>query len=52
MVPAAKPPKHTEHSLPCHCPDHMEQSTVGMNNQQGHMERLMCHADRHGEVAG
>lgn len=43
--PAWKPSKEIEHCLGCHGPDNMEQSTEGMNNQQGHMECLMCHAD-------
>ena len=40
-----KPSKAIEHCLGCHGPDNMEQSTEGMNNQQGHMECLMCHSD-------
>jgi len=43
--PAWKPSKGIEHCLSCHGPDNMEQSTEGMNNQQGHMECLMCHKD-------
>jgi hypothetical protein len=43
--PAWKPSKGIEHCLACHGPDNMEQSTEGMNNQQGHMECLMCHTD-------
>jgi hypothetical protein len=34
-----------EHRLHSHGPDNMEQSTDGMNNQQGRMECLMCHAN-------
>ncbi len=43
--PVWKPSKAIEHCLQCHGPDNMEQSTEGMNNQQGHMECLMCHTD-------
>ena len=43
--PVWKPSKGIEHCLGCHGPDNMEQSTEGMNNQQGHLECLMCHAD-------
>ena len=43
--PVWKPSKGIEHCLECHGPDNMEQSTEGMNNQQGHMECLMCHTD-------
>lgn len=43
--PAWKPSKGIEHCLQCHGPENMEQSTEGMNNQQGHMECLMCHQD-------
>jgi hypothetical protein len=48
--PVWKPSKGIEHCLGCHGPDNVEQSTEGMNNQQGHMECLMCHAD-HTKVA-
>ena len=38
-IPAAwEPAKEVEHCLECH-------SKGGMNNQQGHMECLMCHSD-------
>jgi hypothetical protein len=43
--PVWTPSKKIEHCLGCHGPDNMEQSTEGMNNQQGHMECLMCHED-------
>ena len=43
--PVWKPSKGIEHCLGCHGPDNVEQSTEGMNNQQGHMECLMCHSD-------
>jgi hypothetical protein len=43
--PVWRPSKAIEHCIGCHTPDSMEQSTDGMNNQQGHMECLMCHTD-------
>jgi hypothetical protein len=43
--PAWKPSKGIEHCLQCHGPDDPEHSTDGMNNQQGHMECLLCHGD-------
>ena len=43
--PVWKPSEGIAHCLECHGPDNMEQSTDGMNNQQGHMECLMCHSD-------
>ena len=42
--PVWKPSKGIEHCISCHGPDNMEHSD-GMNNQQGHMECLMCHGD-------
>jgi len=42
--PVWKPSKGIEHCISCHGPDTMEHSD-GMNNQQGHMECLMCHSD-------
>jgi len=42
--PVWKPSKGIEHCISCHGPDTMEHSD-GMNNQQGHMECLMCHTD-------
>ena len=42
--PVWKPSKGIEHCISCHGPDNMEH-TDGMNNQQGHMECLMCHTD-------
>jgi hypothetical protein len=42
--PVWKPSKGIEHCISCHGPDTMEHSD-GMNNQQGHMECLMCHGD-------
>ena len=43
--PVWRPSKGIEHCVSCHSPDSMEQTTDGMNNQQGHMECLMCHSD-------
>jgi hypothetical protein len=43
--PVWRPSKGIEHCISCHSPDSMEQTTDGMNNQQGHMECLMCHTD-------
>ena len=43
--PVWRPSKGIEHCISCHSPDSMEQTTDGMNNQQGHMECLMCHSD-------
>ena len=42
--PVWKPSKGIEHCISCHGPDTLEHSD-GMNNQQGHMECLMCHGD-------
>ncbi len=43
--PLWEPSKEIEHCLECHGPDNEEHSNEGMNNQQGHMECLMCHSD-------
>jgi hypothetical protein len=43
--PVWRPSKGIEHCISCHSPDSMEQTADGMNNQQGHMECLMCHTD-------
>ena len=43
--PVWRPSKGIEHCTAGHSPDSMEQTTDGMNNQQGHMECLMCHSD-------
>ena len=43
--PVWKPSEGIEHCIGCHGPDDMEHSTDSMNNQQGHMECLMCHSD-------
>ncbi|HOD36209.1 MAG TPA: C-GCAxxG-C-C family protein [Syntrophales bacterium] len=43
--PVWRPSKQIEHCLQCHGPENFEQTTSGMNNQQGHMECLMCHVD-------
>ena len=42
--PTWKPSKGIEHCISCHGPDKIEHGD-GMNNQQGHMECLMCHTD-------
>jgi hypothetical protein len=44
--PVWKPSKEIEHCIGCHGPDTMEHTAEGPNNQQGHMEYLMCHGDR------
>jgi hypothetical protein len=43
--PVWKPSKEISHCLGCHGPDTRDQTLDGMNNQQGHMECLMCHTD-------
>jgi hypothetical protein len=40
-----KPSEGIEHCVGCHGPDDMEHSSDSMNNQQGHLECLMCHSD-------
>jgi hypothetical protein len=42
--PVWKPSKGISHCLQCHGPEGREYKD-GMNNQQGHMECLMCHTD-------
>jgi len=42
--PVWKPSKGISHCLQCHGPEGREYKD-GMNNQQGHMECLMCHDD-------
>jgi hypothetical protein len=42
--PVSKPSKGIEHCISCHGPDTMEHPD-GTNNQQGHMECLMCRGD-------
>ncbi len=42
--PVWKPSEEIKHCISCHGPDKMEH-TDGPNNQQGHMECLMCHGD-------
>jgi len=45
-TPAAwKPSKQIEHCVQCHGPDDPQHAGTGMNQQQGHMECLMCHQD-------
>jgi len=45
-TPAAwKPSKQIEHCVQCHGPDDPQHAGAGMNQQQGHMECLMCHQD-------
>jgi len=39
------PSKEIAHCVECHGPDDMWHSKGGMNNQQGHMECLLCHTD-------
>lgn len=39
------PSKETSHCIECHGPDDIWHSQGGMNNQQGHMECLLCHGD-------
>ena len=43
--PAWKPSKGIEHCIGCHGPGTVGHESEGMNNQQGHMECLMCHKD-------
>jgi len=43
--PVWAPSKQIEHCVRCHGPDDMAHSKDGMNNQQGHMECLLCHGD-------
>lgn len=43
--PVWKPSKEIEHCIGCHGPDTEEHTADGPNNQQGHMECLMCHGD-------
>jgi hypothetical protein len=42
--PVWKPSESIGHCVECHGPDDMEHGGA-MNNQQGHMECLMCHSD-------
>ncbi len=39
------PSRETEHCMECHGPDDMFHTEVSLNQQQGHMECLMCHTD-------
>jgi hypothetical protein len=43
--PLWEPSKDIEHCVTCHGPADMSHSKDGMNQQQGHMECLMCHDD-------
>ena len=39
------PSPQIAHCIECHGPDDMWHTKGGMNNQQGHMECLLCHGD-------
>ncbi len=39
------PSKEIAHCVQCHGPDDMWHTKDGMNQQQGHMECLLCHSD-------
>jgi hypothetical protein len=43
--PVWKPSEQIKHCVECHGPDTIEHDTDGMNQQQGHMECLLCHDD-------
>jgi hypothetical protein len=43
--PVWEPSKDTTHCVTCHGPADMTHSKDGMNQQQGHMECLLCHGD-------
>jgi len=43
--PVWEPSEEIKHCVECHGPDTMAHETDGMNQQQGHMECLMCHDD-------
>ena len=43
--PAWKPSPETRHCVMCHGPDNMQHTNTAMNQQQGHMECVMCHDD-------
>ena len=43
--PVWNPSKEVEHCVKCHGPDDWQHTKTGMNQQQGHMECLMCHDD-------
>lgn len=43
--PAWEPSAEIEHCIKCHGGGDMWHNTTGMNQQQGHMECLMCHVD-------
>jgi hypothetical protein len=45
MPPVWKPSQEIEHCVQCHGPDDMQHTKTKMNQQQGHMECLMCHDD-------
>jgi hypothetical protein len=40
-----EPSKEIKHCIECHGPESYGQYTNGMNQQQGHMECLLCHKD-------
>jgi len=39
------PSKEIAHCIECHGPESFPEYTGGMNQQQGHMECLLCHQD-------
>jgi len=43
--PKWQPSKETAHCVGCHGPDDIWHNLDGSNNQQGHMECLLCHGD-------
>lgn len=43
--PVWKPSEQIQHCVECHGPDNMLEYKDGMNQQQGHMECLLCHSD-------
>ena len=45
IPPVWKPSEQIEHCVACHGPDTIGHESDGMNQQQGHMECLMCHGD-------
>jgi len=45
IPPVWKPSQEIEHCIECHGPDDMPHTETDMNQQQGHMECLMCHDD-------
>jgi hypothetical protein len=39
------PSENIAHCVQCHGPETFPEYTDGMNQQQGHMECLLCHTD-------